>query len=735
MRSPIADKTWAWAVTVVFDATLHLDRTELPRFVSTKLLRLEWTGALTDPELDGHVESAGYFTPLSAVKTAIGQTMTKHGVTKRCQQRSDTGMAMKRLVTRALEQQGRMKKRAVSINRYSGYVLQSAKAWLRCSILGLYPHVDHNDRTKSAFVRRRVHQLFTDLRYERWVVNLLYQSIDVLTACVRDFMAYSIRNNPALHRHVADLLRLPDYEAVTRRAVRELTVYVSSRLLDPDSDLNASFATLPARPASLQRMFVCGRTDCGVPCPHKFMKAKEVKTAAAVSPGETEVELMHALIEEMSSDRAVVVQHRKEEVEREAADAAAERVSGWKWKPRVFHGELTALMRRMDADVAYSQPWKLDVLFGGSRKRRKRPTTPILSEDDRTRVAEIVRGCGPVGCGEPMPRIVPFFAFLGVSPTVVAAMVDLVSPALRRTATENKLRSYMAALETYEPRAAELLHEAWECVCAAESHFVLQDLPLNLAKAQLEAQRRVYRHPGPLVDTNVCFAFCPDCGFEYTPLVDATTVYSKVFRYGLKAAAYDPLTGINTCTRKVKRNGQKAVCDARLAFLPLIGRALRWHGRLLVICCQPRCGRVMELDRASAVWNQHGFACQRCAIEDQLAATRNMYDLEFLFASGDAARQECAVHGADAKPKRYKPSQLHIIAPRVYCCSRCYTPEMGKRAMEIGLGRPKALLSMLKEEAANRKPKGGQKRAHRLISQAANNLRIHRPSRKQQRVD
>ena len=742
------DKRWASAVAIMFDAALHIDRARHPQYVPSTMLRTELVccAQLLDPELDLHVESAAFFAPLSSVKLPIVQTITKHGVKQRCQGRSAENMAMKRIVTRELEQQGRMKRKTLTSNRYQGYVLRSCKEWMLCSLLGNYDHVDPDARPKHPVCRRRLYEVFTDKRYERWVVNLLHRSIDVLTACIREFVAHSVNYNPPLKAHVGELIQIEQYEAITQRGLLPLRAYFARALMDPASDLFLSFRTLPAHPCSLQRFFVCGRTDCGLPCPHKFMKAKEVKSSTTVSGVAMDVDMLEeqqalvvTLIEEMSSDRAIVVQHRKEEVEREQFDARQEEASGWQWRTWPFHSELTTLMAHMEIEAAklsYSRPWKLDVLFGARRRGAAAAASAtadwVLSDEERSLVRYVVRWCGPVGRGEPMGRIVSFFRFFGVDRKLVSALKYLVKPSVREGVTENRLRVYMDVLRTHQPRVAALLREAWEAVCDAEDHFLVQELPLNIAESQALAVQQVHHGIIPC-DSPVCLVFCPACEIIYTPLVDDTSMYRKHFRYGLRGAGEDALDrGKSHCTHRDAKT--KRQCNERLVFLPLVGRALRWKRRTsITMCCQPKCARFMVFDRSADMhWNQWGFSCHRCLIAQKVAAAKRFYDVEFLF-SHDSAPAQCALihnHEDDKPNKRWKDKQLHILLPQLYICSKCFTPSMADRVREHpGCGYEDALRMLTEEDDQRRRrleaerPAREQRRRKQLIAKTARNPR------------
>ena len=332
-----------------------------------------------------------------------------------------------------------------------------------------------------------------------------------------------------------------------------------------------------------------------------------------------------------------------------------------------------------------------------------------------------------------MGRIVALFRFLGVAPELVSVLCDLVGPAVRKSVTENKLRTYMDLLREYEPRAAALLREAWERVCDAEDHFLMQDLPLNLTLSQLEATQEVH-HGKLLCDSNVCFVFCAACETIYTPLVDDTSLYRKAFRFGLRAAALDPFNRDAYCTHRDVKT--KEVCHQRLVFVPLVGRALRWKRRTTItMCCQPKCARFMVFDRSADMhWNHWGVSCHRCMISQKVAAAKRFFDVEFLF-SRDSAPAQCALihnHEDDKPNHRFKDNRLHILSPQVYVCGKCYLPTMAER-VEQSTGEANLLKALEEEDEQRRRrleadrPARDQRRRKRLIEKEANN---HRPRRK-----
>lgn len=721
------------------DASLHLSRSEhvWAQYTDSGGAQeagascLAWDGVcfdrILDPALHGHAEQAGHFGPLSSVRSSIKRQFTKSAVLQRCQGRSAKGMAMKKIVTREVEktrQRGGSNK-VIGVHRYQGSVLRTFKQLALCSLLGNYAFVGHEHRPLDHELRRRLHQVFSEPRYERWVVKLIHQCTHLFTASVREFMCYSISMNPPLAAHVNGLMQMDAYRQITEAALNEARAYfrryllvqspwhtyagahgADGALLRSQSDLYHSFLKLPREPAFLQRYYVCQGPKCSLPCPHKFMRTKEAKKAMAPTEqgGEDPFseEAADAVAEDFERDfiqatskdyQTVVVRHRAEEVERDKADARNERLSGWRWKPDRFHKHLNVVFDEMDlraSDISYSRPWKLVVLFRPMRKRRapgpgsssssSSAATAEVGDAHRQLLRQIVSRCGPVRAGDAMSRVVSFFPFLGVDRDTTDVLLDLLAQFRAASTTEKALQEIMAHLAQHRPYAHALMHQAYADIRQADDQHFTVLLPQHIAFHQLVALKEVY---GAVVPQTACFVFCPGCRHIYSHLMDANTMYAKVFRFGLRNAESDPHTGRVTCKRKLTK--KKTLCGRELVQVPLVGRALFFGNKVVMICPQPRCARFMVLDyydRQYTSWTNYGPAC--CACMPLMLHTVNVLrKMDEVYLNKGMEQGACCLRHEHLDDKRASPTQLVVLMHGVVVCKRHYLPEMGERAAEL----------------------------------------------------
>lgn len=724
------DEEVRMALCHLTDASLHVSRLEHTWVAYAQdavrlgsIPTLKWDvvcfDRILDPALHGYVEEAAYFGPLSDVRSSIGRQFTKNGVTQRCQQRNSKGMAIKKIIIREMErarQRGTGNK-VVAVHRYQGYVLRTCKALMLCSLKGDYALVGHQNRPLEHELRRRLQAIFTEPRYERWAVKLIHQCNHLLTASVREFMCYSIRNNPPLYAHVHDLMQLDAYQQITETALNETRAYFRRYLLGnpkEPSDLFQSFAKLPIEPAYLQHYYVCGSPRCSLPCPHKFMKTKEAKKAVAPNPhgtashgcdeetmfDELAEDVERDIVQAMSKDwGTVTVRHRQEEVGRERVDTDNERASGWRWKADRFHKHLNAVFNEMDlraSDISYSRPWKLVVLFRPVRKRRapapKGDGSSLANAcvdvppSHRHLLTRIVEGCGPVRCGDVMSRVLRFFPLLGVDVETTSMLMDLMVRFRDATTTENKLQEIMTCLTQHRPYAHALLQCAYNDIKTANDHHFTTVLPYHIAYHQLEALHAVYG--GAVLTQSACFVFCPGCGHIYTHLMDASTMYAKVFRFGLRNAESDPHTGKLTCRRHITtRIGSDSRCRHELVQIPLIGRALFYKNKVIMICPQPRCARFMVLDnhdRHYTAWTDHGPACSMC-MPLMLPTVNILRKMDTVYLNKSNEQGQCCLREAHEQgaPKRASASQLIVLMHGVVVCKKHYHPDMAERALTL----------------------------------------------------
>jgi hypothetical protein len=701
----------------LIDASLSIGRTGSPNWVSY-LHDLKWDNVcfdrILDPALHGYVEAAAYFGPLSDVRSSIVRQITKNGVNQRCQGRNSEGMAIKKIVTRQVEktrQRGSGANHTIAVHRYQGYVFRCCKQWMLCSLKGDYEWCDHAYRPVELEIRRMLTTIFTDPKYERWVVKLIHQCIHLLTASVREFMCYSIHYNPPLKKIVSDLMQLDTYKQITEQALNEARCYFRRYLVShtrwhsygsavtAQSDLVYSFRHLPDEPAYLQHFYVCGSPRCTLPCPHKFMKSKEIKKAtSSATLVDEEVDemvkdmaddIMRELIQDTAKDfSTVTVIHRQDEVQREKRDTLNEQKSGWRWKPCLFHEHLNVIFEEMDnraSDISYSRPWKLVVLFRPMRKRRpdeKKLVFPIPSALHRRTLRHIVERCGPVRCGDAMARIVGFFPLLGVDEETTAVLQDLLVRFKDESTTENKLQDVMTYLSQHRSHAYNLFQLSWTLLKYANDHFYTTLLPYHIAWHQLEALRQVYQ--GMIVAQATCFVFCPGCHHIYSHLMDANTMYAKVFRYGLLDAEVDPNTGRLFC--------QRDPCHHELIQIPLVGRVLYYKTKVIMICPQPRCARFMVLDHHDknyTMYTEYGPACCMC-MPSMLYSSRTLRRLDDLYLDKKSASSRCCItiahsftEGKGAKSKRSSATQLRVLMHGVVICARHYHPDMAAESQQI----------------------------------------------------
>lgn len=92
-----------------------------------------------------------------------------------------------------------------------------------------------------------------------------------------------------------------------------------------------------------------------------------------------------------------------------------------------------------------------------------------------------------------------------------------------------------------------------------------------------------------------------------------TTVSGEpIFSAGFRFVVIDVDTGRYICASRKTGSMQERCKDSELRQLHLTGKLLVFHGRVFLLCPQPRCARIMEFEPGVCRFNEYGPCCSVC---------------------------------------------------------------------------------------------------------------------------
>lgn len=692
------------------------------------------TDVLLDPSIPHHIQNAAFFSPLAEVSMPILHLITKCCVNARCQCRTFPRIVRKLLVTiKRTRRKKKGKKGRVVVDTVETFVLRLCKEMVLCGLLGNFSHSEASTRPPPA-VRQKLYDLFTQDKYNRWCVRLFEHSTSVLIYSVRSTMVWILDHHPALLQQVygEEMMQYPEFRRITEEGMNLLRQIFTQSLANPFSAMSACLLTLPEQPCAKVHLWSCGHKRCVVPgvCLGRTKGKGAVVspvTPAAASP-----------------------------------DIEADRASGWAWDAHAMHMEIEkhpALMaleqamknisyrrphicmakllrpqrkdfplvpyrRTLEAPVAVDELSEAfsGLLVGGEEEEEEEEhegeqdddrylfprgkSSPYVPDDHLEAARQIISHCGPVGYGNPIPRVLDFLPCFGVSETNTAYLQNLFMQYRHHQAATQHIQRALWKLRAVDPHSYNLIHIFSELLEQASRRLKLIDLPLHVTTAQLEGLREAHgiTEPRRLLDSSVSFVFCPVCLHIYSQIRDSNTVYKSAFNVGLRDASFSYLAQKSYCrNRRVNHRGRCG--EEELVRIPMIGRFLWFGQKLILLCPQRGCGMLMCIDQKDEtfmVQNARGPACWKCT----KTLTDKKVQLQSLEQSYRKSRIQCQYCPPGHAPI-YPALEARIYGDNTYLCPEHHTPELVKavqkalKALPVGQERTDTIDAVLREHHPN----------------------------------
>jgi hypothetical protein len=289
----------------------------------------------------------------------------------------------------------------------------------------------------------------------------------------------------------------------------------------------------------------------------------------------------------------------------------------------------------------------------------------------------IIECCGPVGyTGNALPRIVKFFPCFQIPEDVVERILQWFTRYRHDSERVEQLKTRMMALRIEQPHAYNLLHISVQLLKQCEKRLRIWELPHHIATAQLDV---IQDEQGRVLGNDVSFVFCHVCMHIYSNLRDPNSNYKNSYRYGLREAPMDFLTGKVFCTRG-KQNHRGRCGEKELARIPMIGKVLYYQLKAIMKCPQVGCGALMVIDakqKTYMVVNERGPACISCSAK----LDRRVQAIEQLKEkyTSDAHEIECILCvGMFPRQRRINRPHInaHIYPYSIHICNKHHTPQI-----------------------------------------------------------
>lgn len=117
-------------------------------------------------------------------------------------------------------------------------------------------------------------------------------------------------------------------------------------------------------------------------------------------------------------------------------------------------------------------------------------------------------------------------------------------------------------------------------------------------------------------------------GVQHTPTTNNAAPAEPTFSAGFQDVVNDVDSGRHVCaSRKTGTMAQKCR-DTELCAVHLTGRLLVYGGRVFMLCPQPRCSRMMELEPSVCRYNEYGPCCSICTLNKTGPAPTRDAELE-----------------------------------------------------------------------------------------------------------
>ncbi len=551
MCDPSIPSHVSWSAAITLDSLRH------SQVWDTK--KCKWDSALSHLTIDNmymYVEGLGWFEQLAKPIHPI-QSLLNKVLNQRCRGRRYCFVAL-----RALLEPNNVPDPVTKAKAYKKYksqvkVIQEThsklKQLLLCSLLGNYEHTPAASRPKTD-ARNVLYILFNSgyKEHREWFLQLVLNGSSVLIYCLRDYLVHAVRDCPALHARLKNMMQFDKFESIVTSAMVLIREYFAHNIAEPLSALNYTLE-------------------------HPKDQASWARFVAEI---EWILKKTHGSLLEITYRR-----------------------------PPPTLGHLLLSARRCVPLVSSGDPLPVVIVKGGGGKKKKeqreKSLLTFISPEQYSFVVSVMESYTEI------VDAIPWMEHAGVPVEICELLVEICKGCVG--SSQAMFRRKLQFLACQHPHAYNLLHTIAQIHRDKLRYQTLRPLPKHYLDSQIKAcQTRFQMEDTKLVlEEMVHFVFCPVCDTIYSLVRDFHSVYKANYEYGLRDAVCDYDTGLLYC--KHDKTNQIGSCQGQpLMRVPLLGQFLKFKQKLILMCGQPGCGMPCVLDVNLAMHNEHGYGCSAC---------------------------------------------------------------------------------------------------------------------------
>lgn len=636
------------------------------------------TAILQDSSLSIHIQNLSYFTPLAAVVSPVKHIIGKC-LKGRCQNRTMDNLLRKYLISRTIFRINKRKdeeviydgsvfqlcKDLVLCGLLGNYEFCDPISRPTSNVRKRLYEIFHNDDMNH--------------KYNRWILALFHHCWQIPINCIRLYIIYSIKNHPSLAFILSDFLHLTEWQKmIENQFMVPIRQYFELNLLLPTSDLFQSFEHLPLKGCDMCHLYSCGHARiCHThPCVHHRYNRKRQTTSSSVHDEERK-RIDQALHNEAETGWSWTIRLCHKELNKLAGRVEVDMCTISYRRPHTdaLDSLRPLLSQSISADKRYAplipypgavkqeSPYSFEYNNSGDdddddekvkkrqkqKKKKKKKFNPSFNIDFNSYIStcylpfhqmhslvQVCQSIGPIESGA-IDRMIEAFPYFGIHPIRVPYLQKLLAlHGHGGDATLELINSIFVTIHRLEPQLYNLLQISLNLIQQCQRRMRLYLLPYSILYAQLNAIQKIatrFAHESdpthgmkaatnngtviPLLENYCAFVFCPVCLHVYSMVNDNASIYKNTYKYGKRDVAKDFLTGEIYCNRKIPKINYRGICGKLpLTRIPMIGRILLFHLKMIAICPQNDCGMLFAFnakERDSVVYNERGFSCHLCS--------------------------------------------------------------------------------------------------------------------------
>jgi len=470
------------------------------------------------------------------------------------------------------------------------------KMLVLCSLLGNYEHCEAGSRPKP-HVRSFLYMFLFDNQAEpaceQFFDEIVAWAPFVVVFALRDYLLYAIPDEPALLAHVNSLMQFPLFATHVNAANNRIRTYFDTQLSERFSSLRKGWTR-------------CQRNLLYVP-----FQVSDVLRTSTSTYGDVWGCHLQNLLKPQHNELLRIGYQRCSISFVQLVRCARKSVPLLVLFPEHMHDSITPTFRcdmdtpesvdgnEGDDDDANSTCNHTETLL------RWEPYISSTHMDELRRITTNSNG-SLLAC---LPSLRPLD---WDAETVLLVEMWILSHEVRRV-NPRVVRGALSTFASRFPVQYNMLQVLSELLRDASRVRYTETLPEHIFRAQVRAlqERWGLEQTQWVVDTSTTFTYCPVCFAFYSLVRDFRTVIEQGYPFGYRDVLVHPDTLAMSCNRSCTT--YRGTCGITpLRNVLLLGKVLQFERRLLMLCPQYKCGKVMVFQGQFTAFNERGPSCSEC---------------------------------------------------------------------------------------------------------------------------